>query len=110
MTHGARQVWAIALGAIALASSSPLCTASADTSTPSGATAARYPAHAYVRHYAHHTHYAWRNGHNDVYVQYHPYTNPYYPYTNVYGSSLKGVGKSELGAGLAAAAGGSRLA
>jgi hypothetical protein len=84
MTHGALQVWAIALGATVLVSLSPLYTASADTSAPSGATAARYPAHAYVRHYTHHTHYVWRNRHDDVYVHYHPYTNLYYPYTNVY--------------------------
>ena len=84
MTHGALQVCAIAAGATVLVWSSPLYTASADTSTPSGATAARYPAHAHVRHYTHRTRYVWRNGHNDVYVHNYTYTNPYYPYTNVY--------------------------
>ena len=83
MSHGALQVRAIALGTAILVSLSSPYTASADTSTPSGATAVRYPAHAYVRHYAHHTHYVWGNGHHDVYVHY-PYTNLYYPYTNVY--------------------------
>ena len=39
MTHGALRVSAIALGAAAFVSLSPLSTASADTSTPSGVTA-----------------------------------------------------------------------
>jgi hypothetical protein len=85
MTRGALRVRAIALGAAILVSLSSPHTASANASTPSGATAARYPAHAYVRHYAHHTHYVWGNGHHDVYVHYpYTYTNFYYPYTNVY--------------------------
>jgi hypothetical protein len=84
MTNGALRAWAIALGAIVFASLFPLYTARADTSSPSGATAAGYPAHAHVRHYTHHTRSAWRSEHHDVYVQYHPYTNSYYPYTNVY--------------------------
>ena len=76
MTYGALHVSAIALGVAALVSISPLSTARADSSAPSGATpslsepaptpsvatAPQRPSHTYVRHYARHTHYAWRNG------------------------------------------------
>jgi hypothetical protein len=85
MTQGALQVRTIARCIAILV---PLCspyTASADTTMPSGATAGRYPAHAYVRHHDHHTHYIGSNGHHDVYVHYpYTYTNLYNPYTNVY--------------------------
>ena len=96
MTRGALRVRAIALGAAILISLSSPHTASANASTPSGVTAARYPAHAYVRHYAHHTHYVWGNGHHAVYVHYpytYTYTNFYNPYTNVYPDSLRKWGK-----------------
>ncbi|MBV8441767.1 MAG: hypothetical protein JO312_14610 [Hyphomicrobiales bacterium] len=104
MTYGALHVSAIALGVAALVSISPLSTARADSSAPSGATPSlsepaptpsvatsppsgtastpsgaapslsepaptpsvatgpQRPSHIYVRHYARHTHYAWRNG------------------------------------------------
>ncbi len=86
MTHGALHVSAIALGVAAFVSISPLSTASADSSAPSGATpslsepaptpslamAPQRPSHVYVGHYARHTHYAWRHAHRYAYYDRNP--------------------------------------
>jgi hypothetical protein len=58
MTHGVLRVSAIALGAAALVSLSPLSAASAATSATSPATVQ----HAYAHHYTPHAHTVWRNG------------------------------------------------
>ena len=64
MTHGALRVSAIALGAAAFVSLSPLSAASAATST--SPETVQHPAHTYAHHYTHHgyphAHYVWRNG------------------------------------------------
>jgi hypothetical protein len=74
MSHDVLRASAIALGAAALVSLSPLFPASADTGAASGqiplavsgTTTIHHPAHTYVRHYAdhytHHQRYVWRNG------------------------------------------------
>ena len=63
MTHGALRVSAIALGAAAFVSLSPLSAASATTST--SPETVQHPKHTYAHHYTHHGythHYVWRNG------------------------------------------------
>ncbi len=95
MTHGALRVSAIALGVAAFVSLSPLSTASADSSAPSGAPPTtgdatpslsepaptpgwaeagpqdvQQPSRPYAHHYT--RHYAWRNGHRYAYYSNNP--------------------------------------